>query len=56
MAVEKKSKGEERGWKPYEETRRKLHENLGLGDCTVIDLNLKTLLVIHNQDAMNFSF
>ena len=47
MAVEKKNKGEERRWKKNEETRRKLHENLGLGDCALKDLNLKTLLVIH---------
>ena len=47
MPVEKKSKGVERRWKTNEETRQKLHENLGLGDCALIDLNLKTLLVIH---------
>ena len=32
MAVEKKSKGEERRQKANEETRQKVHENLGLGD------------------------
>ena len=48
MAVEKKSKGEERRWKANEETRRKLQENLGLGDCALKDPKLKTLsLVIH---------
>ena len=49
MAVEKKSKGEVKRWKANEETRQKLHENLGLGDCALKDLKLKTLsLVIHN--------
>ena len=48
MVVEKNSKGEERRWKANEDTRRKLHENLGLGDCVLKDLKLKTLsLVIH---------
>ena len=47
MAVENKSKGEERRWKANEEMRQKLFENLGLGDCALIDPNLKTLLVIH---------
>ena len=48
VAVEKKSKEEERRWKASEETRRKLHENLGLGDCAMKDLKLNTLsLVIH---------
>ena len=28
-----KEKREERRWKENEETRRKLHNNLGLGDC-----------------------
>ena len=45
--MEKKSKGEERRWKTNEETRRKLHENLVVGDCALIDLNLKAFLVIH---------
>ena len=45
MAVEKKSKEEEKKWKANEETRQKLHENLGLRDCTLKDLDLKTLLV-----------
>ena len=45
--MEKKSKGEERKQKANEETRGKLLENLGLGDCALIDLNLKILLVIH---------
>ena len=26
-------KGKERKWKANERTRRKLHENVGLGDC-----------------------
>ena len=47
---------EQRRWKANEETRRKLHENLGLGDWALIDLNLKTLLAIHISDAMKFSF
>ena len=47
MAVEKKSKGEQRGWKVNEETRQTLHENLGLGDWVLKDLNIKTFLVIH---------
>ena len=48
MAVKKKSKGEKRRWKANEEMRRKLHENLGLGDCVLNDLKLKALsLVIH---------
>ena len=44
--MEKKRKGEEGRWNTNEETRWKLRENLGLGDCALIDLNLKTLLVI----------
>ena len=47
MSGAKKSKGEQRGWKANEETRQKLHENLGLGDWVLKDLNIKTLLVIH---------
>ena len=39
MAVEKKINGEQRKWKANEETRRKIRENLGLGDCALIDLN-----------------
>ena len=55
--MEKKSKGEEIRWKVNKETRRKLHESLGLGDGALKDLKLKTLsLVIHIEDAMNFSF
>ena len=46
VAVEKKSKGDKKRWKANEEMRRKLHENLGLGDCALKDLDLKTLLVI----------
>ena len=33
MTVEKMSKGKERKWKENEETRWKLHDNLGLGYC-----------------------
>ena len=47
MVEGKKSKGEDKRWKTNEETRQKLHENLGLGDGALIDLNLKTLLFIH---------
>ena len=39
MAVEKKINGEQRKWKANEERRRKIRENLGLGDCALIDLN-----------------
>ena len=39
MAAEQKINGEERKWKANEETRRKIRENLGLGDCALIDLN-----------------
>ena len=56
MAVQKERKVEERRWKANEETRQKLRENVGLGDCALTDLNLKTLLVIHISDDMNFSF
>ena len=48
MTEEKNSKREERTWKANEDARQKLHENLGLGDCALKDLKLKTLsLVIH---------
>ena len=46
--MDKKIKGKERRWKTNEETSGKSHENLGLGDCALKDLKLKTLtLVIH---------
>ena len=46
MAVEKMSKGKQRQWKANEELRRKLHGDLGSGDC--FERLLKILsLVIH---------
>ena len=33
MTVRKMNKGKKRKWKANEETRQKLHKNLGLGHC-----------------------
>ena len=44
MAVEKKSKSEERRWKAIAKTRRKLHKNLGLKDNDPLAILLNVLI------------
>ena len=54
--MEKKSKEEQKRWKANEETRQKLHENLGLGDSALKDFDLKTLLVNPHLRCYEFFF
>ena len=45
MEVEKMSKGKQRQWKANEEMRKKLHEDLGSGDCFERLLKIPSLVI-----------